>query len=490
VAWWRIYALSLLLPTQALSPTTGHVCLVDAAQLWVRLSEYMIETDPLVLFFQSLYLIPGSIHERPLLIPSTISGAFTRRLIGTCTLHLTTLQEVIHFRCQLAVPHAAFVLVQYMPGFDTTGDYSRMLSSRPMMKTDFDTTWIDMFFNQREGAGSQPQYHLIIDALDVIPPNRTRIPSTHWTATHLPDRPGAVKINKTPVNKTRTVREPSIPARLDGRRISAFPDIGAPANFIALNYVRDRGLPIDFAARKSIKTSVGSTINILGTVTLPFSFKGEATSHQLTFNVIHKSVHEVILGSPFLTLTQTFTRYVHRLRQMVRAIPLPRVCYLGSHQYVSGKVNDTYVDAVPDTGADVSVMSLSFAEEHGFSINTSPEHQVLLEFADSSTATSIGVVEIEWKFGSSEVSHRINTYILEELQRDLILDNTFLHDADAFIVHEEDFWIDDSDSFEDDWMISIIKLSDSVLKHSRWKKSCKSFKQARSICANLADICT
>jgi hypothetical protein len=268
--------------------------------------------------------------------------------------------------------------------------------------------------------------------------------------------------------------EPSLPARLDGCQISAFPDIGAPSNFIALRYVRDRGVPINFATRGSVKTSVGTTINIIGTVKLPFSFEDETKCHRLEFNVINGAVQDVIVGSPFLNLTQTFTRHVHRLRQTIREICLPRVCYLGSHQNVSGEVNGMYVDAVPDTGADVSVMSSSLVEEHGFFVDTSPEHQIPMEFADGSTATSIGVVDVEWKFESSETLHRIHAYVLEELQTDLILDNTFLHDSDAFIAHEEDFWTDDRDDNGDDWMISIIKVVDSVLKHPRWRRSCKS----------------
>jgi hypothetical protein len=303
-----------------------------------------------------------------------------------------------------------------------------------------------------------------------------------------PKHSEAVVGTKLSTKKTHTVCEPSLPATLGGREISAFPDIGAPANFIALRYVRDRAFPINFAARKSVKTSVGSTINIIGTVQLPFSFEGEKKIHRLEFNVIHKAVRDVIVGSPFLSLTQTFTRHVHRLRQTLREISVPRVCYLGSHQYVSGEVNGVYVDAVPDTGADVSVMSSSCAAEHGFFVDTSPEHQILMEFADGSTTTSIGVVNIDWRFKGSEILHRIHAYVLEELQTDLILDNTFLHDSDAFIAHEEDFWIADSDDHGDNWMINIIKLVDSVLKHSRWRRSCESPEQARSINATLADI--
>lgn len=272
-----------------------------------------------------------------------------------------------------------------------------------------------------------------------------------------------------PDDRPRTVRETRLPSTLNGREISAVPDVGAAANFIALRYVRSHGLTINSAARKVVKTAVGSAVDIMGTVTLPFSFKDEGKVHRLTFNVMREAVHDVIIGSPFLKLTKTYTRYKHRLQQMLREVRLPRLRFLGSHQYVRGWVNGAYVDAVPDTGADVPVMSLSFAREHGFEVIANPEHRILLEFADGSTATTVGMVrDMNWSFGSSEAQHHINVYVLEELQTDLILDNTFLYDTNAFVAHERDFWTTNGGTLGDGWMVSIIKLVGRVLKGSRW----------------------
>ena len=241
-------------------------------------------------------------------------------------------------------------------------------------------------------------------------------------------------------DRPRIVRETRLPSTLNGRDISAVPDVGAAANFIALRYVRSHGLTVNSAARKSVQTAVGSAVDIMGTVTLPFSFKDEERVHHLRFNVMREAVHDVIIGSPFLKLTKTYTRYKHRLQQMLREIRLPRLHFLGSHQYVQGWVHGACVDAVPDTGADVPVMSLAFAEQHGFEVITNAEHRILLQFADGSTATTVGMVrDMNWSFGSSEVQHHINVYVLEELQTDLILDNTFLYDTNAFVAHERDF---------------------------------------------------
>lgn len=274
--------------------------------------------------------------------------------------------------------------------------------------------------------------------------------------------------------KSRVLRETRLLASLNGHEVSAFPDVGAAANFIALRYVRSHGLTINSAARTLVKTAIGSAVDILGTITLPFVFRGEKKVHQVQFNVMREAVHDVIIGSPFLKLTKTFTRYKHRLQQMLREVRLPRLRFLESHQYVRGRVNGSCVDAVPDTGADVPVMSLSFAKEHGFEVITDPEHRILLQFADGSTATTIGMVRnMNWSFGSSGAQHHIDAYVLEELQTGLILDNTFLYDTNAFVAHERDFWTTNGGMFGDGWMISIIKLVDRVLKGSKLTNSGK-----------------
>lgn len=268
----------------------------------------------------------------------------------------------------------------------------------------------------------------------------------------------------------RAIYEPSLSARLKGNDVLAFPDTGAAANFISLKYVRSRGLSINLEDRRRVKTAAGSLVSILGTVRLPFSFEGEQKSHWLEFNVLRNAVHDVVLGSPFLKLTETMTRHVHRIKQKLREACSPRMCFLGSQQYVRGWVNGTHVDAMPDTGAHVSVMSASFAQEHGFVVNTAETHRKELEFADGSMATTMGVVEaVEWKFGTSRDSHWLDVYVLEGLPTGLILDNTFLLDTDAFLMHEDDFWVDDDDnSLDDYWSISIIMLVDKALKGSRW----------------------
>jgi predicted aspartyl protease len=203
--------------------------------------------------------------------------------------------------------------------------------------------------------------------------------------------------------------EPTINGRLQGVDVSAFPDTGAAANYISLPYAQRHGLVIKGNVRQSVKVGEGSIIRVVGTTTLPFSFAEETKQHDLTFHVIRKSVHDVILGSAFLRTSETFTRFAHRVGRKIRETishGIHRLCFLGSQQYVNGLANDVEVDAVPDTGADVSVMSTRFADDNGFEVNDDEQHQILFGFADGSTARAYGVVrDVAWRFGSDEQTY-------------------------------------------------------------------------------------
>lgn len=99
--------------------------------------------------------------------------------------------------------------------------------------------------------------------------------------------------------------EPFIKASLDNSKVSAFPDTGAGANFMSFSYAETHGLTIDSTAKNLIRLGNGSVVSTLGTVISTFLFAGEKHSHNLSFNILSTSVHEVILGSPFLRLTET-----------------------------------------------------------------------------------------------------------------------------------------------------------------------------------------
>lgn len=271
--------------------------------------------------------------------------------------------------------------------------------------------------------------------------------------------------------------EPTINGCLQGADVSAFPDTGAAANFISLPYAQEHGLTIDSSRRKHVKVGDGSTIRVAGTTTLPFTFAGESTSHDLTFHVLRRSVHDVILGSAFLRASETFTRFAHRVGRKIREAANPgiqRVCFLGSQQYVSGAANGVYVDAVPDTGADVSVMSAAFARANGFEVDNNKQHRISLGFADGSTARARGVVkDVAWRFGADEQTHLTDVYVLSGMPEDLVLSWDFLCQTEAFLEHEQDFWYVEDLAWEDVWRLCVIQVLKRAMEGAEVEFYCK-----------------
>jgi predicted aspartyl protease len=269
--------------------------------------------------------------------------------------------------------------------------------------------------------------------------------------------------------------EPFIEGQLNETEISAFPDTGAAANFISLQYAEAHGLEIDRKSSSLVKLGNGSTVSTLGTTTALFSFAGEKTTRSLLFNVLRTSVYDVVLGSPFLQATETLTRYAHRIGRKCREAFSHRVCALGASQRVNGRLNGVHLDATPDTGSDVSLMPASLAARHKLKVNTDKQHLVLLEFADGSTARATGLVEdVEWAYGDTGIPYRIDVYVLPGLSVDLLFGYDFLHDTNAFVAHEADFWSGDdvekqavADEVAITWLFWIIKLARKAVKDQR-----------------------
>jgi predicted aspartyl protease len=270
------------------------------------------------------------------------------------------------------------------------------------------------------------------------------------------------------------LKEPYVPAILGGKDVSAFLDSGATANFLSLDFVRQQDLIVKLSSGSStFSTASGSKIRILGTVKLPFSFKGDTAIHNVLFNVVSKCVHDMVLGSRFLASTMVMTSRWLMLK--TRQTFGYRVCLAacGNQQYVTGQLNDIHVDAVPDTGADVSVMSAAFAKEHGFIVNTNRQHRPLLQFADGSTAVADGLVDdVDWRYGTDGVAHATNIYVLSGLPVDMVLGYGFFMRTDAFNFYKDDFWNDENSEQEGfDAIFSIIKVMNKILKNRTGSQS-------------------
>jgi predicted aspartyl protease len=274
-----------------------------------------------------------------------------------------------------------------------------------------------------------------------------------------------------------TFEEPTISGRLEGVNVSVFPDTGAAANFISLSYALHRGLTVNKNFKARVKVGNGLKVSVVGTTSLQFSFAGEQKTHNLTFHILRQSVHDVILGSLFLRLSETFTRFKHRVKSKFREAVSHCKSFFGSQQYVNGLANGVGVNALPDTGADVCVMSASFAESNGFEIDDDEQHLILLQFADESEARVRGVVKnMAWQFGADEQTHHTDVYVLSSLTVDLVLGYGFLCQTKAFDEHGHDFWHGEDHEQEFAWRLCVIRVLKRAMKaagmdHSRGYRS-------------------
>ena len=106
---------------------------------------------------------------------------------------------------------------------------------------------------------------------------------------------------------------------------------------------------------------------MVGTVTIDWTFSVSPREHsKITCDVLPNCNYDLILGSHFLTATQTLTKYKRRLTEcLFSKVNTLRLNLLGnSHQRLGGFIgifeDDTKdmfeVLAVPDTGAEANVM--------------------------------------------------------------------------------------------------------------------------------------
>ena len=240
--------------------------------------------------------------------------------------------------------------------------------------------------------------------------------------------------------KAQEYFEPSIDCDLDDHIASAFPDYGARANFVTRSYVNRRRLSINKASAGVFKNAIGKKIKTLGTVILSVRFKGETELHSVEFHVISNALWDVVLGRPFLDLTKTLTEFKHRVTRTLRHISSPRICYVsGSHQGIDGYLNGEAVNALPDTGSNILVMSTKYARSRGFYIRKSQRYRIEVTFADGSRAVTRGIVKgVAWQFGSSpEETYCRNVFVLDDLQCDFILSYEFLEETNAFARYKD-----------------------------------------------------
>jgi hypothetical protein len=259
-------------------------------------------------------------------------------------------------------------------------------------------------------------------------------------------------------SKDQEVRIFEIPGLLATHSIKALGDYGAKKNFIKEELAIRLGLPITRDLVCKVTVGSGQPVTTTGAVTAPFRFKGEHNIHDLTFYLLPECIHDVILGKPFLKLTETFsklTNFYRRVKErVVKGISQFHLLYLGaSSPMFEGSVNGQPQAALADSGSKVLVMDEAYARSIGVSIQTGLEYQTILTFADNSTADTCGMAYgVEWRFGRDgefTSPYQLNFHILKNAPANVILCDTFLYDNRAFSIYNH-YLTDNGNDYEDE----------------------------------------
>ncbi|KAL4922948.1 retropepsin-like aspartic protease [Aspergillus undulatus] len=115
--------------------------------------------------------------------------------------------------------------------------------------------------------------------------------------------------------------------------IDGFPDTGSCVNAISAEFLQRQGWT--FRRRPNlpkVKLPGNRSIRPLGTIRLPWTFRGEDYTYNVSFYVLQKCVHPVILGRRFLMSSKTLQMNLLRRIQKKEVKPTVLKCPFLIHE--------------------------------------------------------------------------------------------------------------------------------------------------------------
>ncbi|KAL8726145.1 MAG: hypothetical protein Q9166_006902 [cf. Caloplaca sp. 2 TL-2023] len=228
---------------------------------------------------------------------------------------------------------------------------------------------------------------------------------------------------------------------VNGTRVSALPDTGSPRNVVSHAFAQEMDLTIEGSSSEFVLGNSKRTRS-LGTVTLEWAFSENPQDLcEVVCDVLPNCSYSMILGSSFLTATQTLSKHRRRLTEcLFSMVDVLKVSFLGNDcQRLQGRIgccgkNDFDVWAVLDTGAEANIMDQSYAISHNLRIKKGSHRCNLLQFADGTYQETVGQVETYSTFDSGQ-SIPVTFDVLADCCADVILGDSILYDHNVFENH-------------------------------------------------------
>lgn len=217
-----------------------------------------------------------------------------------------------------------------------------------------------------------------------------------------------------------------LPGKIQSTSVEALPDTGSSLNVIDSAFVQKLTPkvtvePISSPPDKPLLAPDGIVIPCTGKVHLSWAFKDEEKVYHLCFYVVENCAHEVIIGNGFLKETETFEEHQNRLVYNIRPDLELHPGNLASEAQdfscrrllVSGAINNQSMIASLDTGCEANLISADYAKERGLTPMVLPGGNREIEFANGRKRSTLGQVEVDWRFDDDPVVVKIRCYVLD-----------------------------------------------------------------------------
>lgn len=230
-----------------------------------------------------------------------------------------------------------------------------------------------------------------------------------------------------------------LPINLNGKTHHALADTMASKNVISEEHAVFISAVIDRSPGKqhTFVNAVGKSFRSLGETTMEVSFPDDPSKKSWqTFAVVKNCAATLVIGDPFLRMTETLTKFRYRLKKVTRTIKQCwRLCYMDvSHRQLSCSIDGDSVFANADTGSEIDLVSLEYANRRSWRLEKLGPDDGYVELADGSIAKLAGYVDAWLDVGGK--SSQKTFYVLDRLRCDVLLGDETLHSLDAFNQHE------------------------------------------------------
>lgn len=229
---------------------------------------------------------------------------------------------------------------------------------------------------------------------------------------------------------------------------------------------RSLGLNIDrsITNRRNFRTALGKAFRSVGSTTLSFTLSDDPNkSYTERFAVLGQCSVPLLIGAPFLRLTETLTRFRKRLKRMTYHIAsMCRLMYTDLPRSRLGcSIDCESVFAEVDTGSEKDFVSAEYAAFRGWEAESLHPDEGFVELADGSITRACGYVDTWLAIQGNTALKRF--YILNDLQCDLLLGDETIDETDLFNKHSDSFYdLDNCDDDGDIFAIKWIEIEDRV----------------------------